>query len=108
MSSSQPGFDEYGWDSAWASIEEDSADDPDAALSMYADLVERMLASSGYALTDPVARQGESPEIVQAYFSARDTAERAEVGVASRGDVEVALEDLRSIFDAISIELGSS
>jgi hypothetical protein len=107
LESGQPGFDEYGWDSAWASIEEDVGDDPDAAVSVFADLVERMLTASGYAVNDPVARQGEAPEIVRTYFAARDTAERAEVGLASRGDVEQAIEDLRSVFATISPDLGS-
>jgi hypothetical protein len=107
LESAQPGFDEYEWDSTWASIEESAGDDPDAALSQYADLVERMLSASGHALDDPVARTGEAPEVVRAYLAARETAERAEIGEASRADVEVAIEDLRSIFDAVSGELGS-
>jgi hypothetical protein len=105
--SAQPGFDEYEWDSTWASIEESAGDDPNAALSQYADLVERMLAATGHALDDPVARTGEPPEVVRTYLAARETAERAELGDASRGDVETAIEDLRSIFDAVLSELGS-
>jgi hypothetical protein len=107
LESAQPGFDEYEWDSTWASIAEVAGDDPDAALSQYADLVERMLAASGHALDDPVARTGEAPEVVRTYLAARETAERAELGDASRADVEVAIEDLRSIFDAVSGGLGS-
>jgi hypothetical protein len=105
--SAQPGFDEYEWDSTWASIEDAAIENPDAALSQYADLVQRMLTASGHALGDPVARTGEAPEVVRTYLAARETAERAELGEASRGDVEVAIEDLRSIFDAISGELGT-
>jgi hypothetical protein len=105
--SSQPGFDEYGWDSEWASIEDEAEGDPDAALSLYADLAERILAASGYALDDSVARGGEAPEIVRTYLAARETAERAELGEASRGDVQVAIEDLHGIFDAVSGELGT-
>jgi hypothetical protein len=102
------GFDEHDWESTWASIEEVAADDPDAALSQYADLVEQMLKARGYALDDPVAREGENPEVISTYLAARETAERAEVGAASRGDVELAIDDLRSLFDAISGELGLS
>jgi hypothetical protein len=105
--SAQPGFDEYEWDSTWASIEESAGDDPNAALSQYADLVERMLAATGHALDDPVASTGEPPEVVRSYLAARETAERAELGDASRADVETAIEDLRSIFDAVLSELGS-
>lgn len=98
----QPGFDLHTWESTWASIEEDAAGDPDAALSQYADLVQRILAASGYALDDPVARQGEEVEVVRTYLTARETAERAEVGVASRSDVEQAIDDLRAVFVAFA------
>jgi hypothetical protein len=96
----QPGLDLHTWESWWASIDEDAGLDPDAALSQFAELVERMLAANGYALDDPVARQGEEPEVVATYAAARETAERAELGEASRSEVEQATEDLREIFRA--------
>jgi len=37
----QPGSNLHQWESQWASIDEDADGDPDAALSQYADLVER-------------------------------------------------------------------
>ncbi|HEX5029548.1 MAG TPA: hypothetical protein VFV56_12105 [Gaiellaceae bacterium] len=104
---SNPGADLYSWESQWASIEAEDADDPDAAVSQYADLVERVLEGSGYAIHDPVARQGEEREIVATYLSARQTAERAELGEASRAEVKAAIEDLRAIFDSLT-EPGSS
>jgi hypothetical protein len=97
-----PGADLYSWESQWASIETEAPDDPDAALSQYADLVERVLEGSGYAIRDPVARQGEEREVIATYLSARQTAERAELGEASRGDVTAAIEDLRAIFDSLT------
>lgn len=100
--SAQPGFDLHGWESSWASIEEDADGDPDAALSQFAELVERMLTASGYALDDPVARLGEEPEIVATYFAAREAAERAELGGASRSEVELAIEDLRAVFHSFA------
>ena len=93
-----PGFDLHTWESTWASIEEDADGDPSAALSQYSDLVERMLSAHGYALDDPIASQGEEPEIVVTYRSARETNERAELGSASRSEVEQAIEDLRAVF----------
>jgi hypothetical protein len=100
----EPGRDLHEWESAWASIEEDAADDPDAAVSLYADLVRDMLLSRGYRVDDPVERAGDEPEIVVTYRSARQTAERAELGEASRGDVEVAIEDLRALWETLVIE----
>jgi hypothetical protein len=102
------GFDEHDWESTWASVEEVAEENPDAALSQYVDLMEQMLTARGFALDDPVARQGEEPEVVRTYLAARETAERAEVGDASRADVELAIDDLRALFDAISGELGYS
>ena len=103
--SRESGVDLHLWESAWASIAEDAEDDPDAAVSHLADLVHRMLVASGYAVDDPVAREGEDPEIVRSYLSARETAERAELGAASRSEVELALEDLRDIFDALGAQV---
>jgi len=99
------GFDEHDWESTWASIEEAAEDDPDAALSQYADLIEQVLLARGYALDDPIASAGEAPEVVRTYAAARETAERAELGEASRGDVELAIDDLRALFGTITGEL---
>ena len=102
----QPGADLHLWESQWASIEADAEGDPDAAVSQYADLVERMLEANGYAVRDPVARTGEEREVIESYLSARDTAERAELGEAARGDVEQAIEDLRAIHDSFASQAG--
>ena len=40
------------------------------------------------------------------YLAARDTAERAELGDAARGDVEQAIEDLRAIYDSFASQAG--
>jgi hypothetical protein len=100
-----PDLDLHGWESTWASIEQDAEGDPDAALSLYADLVERVVRASGYAIEDPVARQGEEPEVVVTYLAARDVAERAEVGDATRSEVEVATDDLRTVFESLLSEI---
>jgi len=102
----EPGSNLHAWESQWASIEEDADGDPDAALSQYADLVERMLEANGYTVRDPVARTGEEREVVDTYLAARDTAERAELGDAARGDVEQAIEDLRAIYDSFASQAG--
>jgi hypothetical protein len=67
-----------------------------------------MLRTRGFALDDPVAVEGEDPEVVTTYVAARETAERAEVGAASRGDVQLAIDDLRTLFEAITGELDYS
>ena len=102
----QDGSDLHAWESQWASIAEDADDDPDAALSQYAGLVESMLEAHGYAVRDPVAREGEEREVVTTYLAARETAERAEVGAASRSEVEQAIDDLRAVFKTFEDEAG--
>jgi hypothetical protein len=101
---SEPGLDLHEWQSRWASIEEDAQDDPDAALSQFAEVAEQMLRANGYDVDDPVQLEGDEREVVASYVSARETAERAEVGEASRGEVENAIEDLRAIFDTFATE----
>ena len=102
----QDGSDLHAWESQWASIAEDVDDDPDAALSQHADLVESMLEAHGYAVRDPIAREGDEREVVTTYLAARETAERAEVGAASRSEVEQALDDLRAVFKTFEDEAG--
>jgi len=104
--SAYPGADLHSWESQWASIDEDAADDPDAALGQYLGVVERILVTGGFAIDDPVARQGEAPELIATFLTAREVAERAEVGRASRTEVEQAIEDLRSIFGSLMQEVG--
>ena len=102
---SEPGLDLHEWESQWASVEEDLDGNPAAALSQFADIVERMLRAHGYHIGDPVGTSGDEPEIVVTYAAARATTERAEVGEASRADVESAIEDLRAIFDTLTTAL---
>jgi hypothetical protein len=100
------GGDLHAWESEWESIAQDADADPDAAVSQYADIVERMLEANGYAVRDPIAREGEEREVVATYLSARETAERAELGAASRSEVEQATEDLRSVLDGFLRQAG--
>ena len=44
---SEPGLDLHEWQSMWASVEQDKDADPNAALSQFADIVERMLRARG-------------------------------------------------------------
>ena len=101
---SEPGLDLHEWESMWASVEENMDDNPAAAVSQFADIVERMLVTRSYHLDDAVARGGDDPEIVVTYRAARETTERAELGEASRADVGVAIDDLRAIFETVTTE----
>lgn len=96
--SQEPGLDRHEWESMWVSVEQDLEAHPDAALSQLADIVEQMVLARGYRVDDPVERAGDEPEIVATYLAARETTERAELGEASRAEVETATDDLRDIF----------
>ena len=98
---SEPGLDLHEWETMWATVAEDRDEDPAAALSQFADIVGRMLRSRGYNVDDPVEAGGDEHEIVTTYLSARETAERAEVGSASRAEVEDAINDLEDVFDTV-------
>jgi hypothetical protein len=100
----EPGLDRHAWESVWASLEEDLRDYPDAAVSQLADLVEDMLLARGYAVNDPVESAGDEPEIVVTYRAAREIAERAELGDASRAEVETAIDDLRILYETLLAE----
>ena len=101
---SEPGLDLHEWESRWASIAEDRADDPNAALSRSTDLVADMLRSRGFDVDDPVERAGGDPEVVRTYLSVREVTERAETGQATRDEVATALDDLSGVFDTIVSE----
>lgn len=98
----EPGLDLHEWQSERASIDDDAGDAPDEAVRRLADLVHEMLVARGYDVEDRVAREGHEPELVVGYVAARETAERAELGEASRSEVETALEELRTIFDTLA------
>jgi hypothetical protein len=93
---SEPGLDLHEWESRWASIAEVREDDPDAAVSLLADIVEGMLLEAGYDVREP--------EVGRTYQAAREVAERAELGGASRADVEDAIANLDEVFATLVAE----
>ena len=105
------GVDRYDWESEWEALEEDLRTDPAQALPELDRLVARMLAETGYDLTDPVAREGGEREVVADYLAAHGILEAAERDSAelSPGDVAAAVNGYRAVFDhlvAIDAHLG--
>ena len=101
---SEPGLDLHEWRSRWASVAEVREDDPAGALSLLAEIVEDMVRETGYGADDPVAAEGAEPEIVRTYRAAREVAERAEVGEASRAEIEDAMANLDEVYGTIVAE----
>ena len=61
--------------------------------------VEQMLGERSFQLDDPVTAEGEDADIIRNYLAARELAVAAEQGSPDPEDVEVALDDLREIYD---------
>ena len=96
---SEPGLDLHEWESQWAQLQEDAADSPDEALPEIVNLIEQMLADSGFDLENPVVVQDESRDIVSDFFAAREIARAAETTKIDAEDIQTALDDLAEIHD---------
>jgi hypothetical protein len=108
MSTPEPGLDLHEWESEFASLEEDIADDPGNGLVALTDLVGRMLTARGFAVDDPVADDGEEPEILVSFRSAREVARLIE-GAADvdPGDIASAINDLRDVYEYLVTEFAA-
>lgn len=105
MSTPEPGLDLHEWESEFASIEEDIADDPDNALLELTSLVARMLTARGFPVDDPVADDGEEPEIRAPFRAAREVARLVDGAQDVEPDaVATAIEDLRALYDHLLVE----
>ena len=96
-----PGVDRHEWESEWEALEDDLRTDPAHALPELDRLVTRMLAGSGFELTDPVAGDGDEREIVAEYLAAHEIVEAVEDDSddISPGDVASAITGYRAVFD---------
>jgi hypothetical protein len=98
----EPGVDRQQWESEWQALEPQLEDSPAEALPELDDLVERMLAARGHALSDPVANSGEEREIVTDFVAAREVTRRWERGEeVPPGDVAVAVNSYRDLYASL-------
>jgi hypothetical protein len=97
----EPGLDRHEWESRWHSLEEQLEDSPRDVLPELDELVEQMLDERGYALDDPVAREGDDPEVVADFLAARETTQllRDDPDAVSPGDVAAAVNAYREIYE---------
>ncbi len=102
----EPGLSRHEWESEWAALQEQLEDSPAEALSELDDLLERMLNERGYALDDPVAREGDEREVVAEFLAAREIVRLVEAGSdgVSPGDVGAAVNGYRSIYEYLIVE----
>jgi hypothetical protein len=99
----EPGLDRHEWESRWASLEEELADSPRDVLPELDLLVSQMLEERGFAINDPVAREGEGREVVTEFFSAREITRLLadDPDAVSPGDVAAAVNGYRSVYEFI-------
>ena len=97
----EPGLDRHEWESRWASLEEDLEDSPRDVLPELDGLVGQMLEERGYALDDPVAREGDDREVIAEFVSARETTQllRDDPDSVSPGDVGEAVNAYRLLYE---------
>src|SRR5919198_4904800 len=102
----EPGLDLHEWESRWQALEEQIEGSPVEALPEVDQLVEEMLEARGYAIDDPVAREGDDREIASEFLAAREITRLVEEdsdGI-SPGDVAAAINGYRSIYEYIVAE----
>jgi len=105
MSTPEPGLDRHEWEGEFQQLEPELADSPAEALPELHNLVARMLEERGYTIEDPVADDGEDPEVLAEFRAARETTLLLERGEdVGPGDVGAAVNGLRAVYDHLVTE----
>jgi hypothetical protein len=98
MSTPEPGLDRHGWESELEALEPELADAPAETLPELQRLVERILTARGFAPDDPVASNGDEPEVLAEFRAAVETTEALERGdEVGPGDVAAAVNGMRAV-----------
>ena len=102
----EPGLSRHEWESEWAALQEQLEDSPAEALTDLDDLVARMLNERGYAIDDPVAREGDEREVLSEFLAAREITRLLDEGSdgVSPGDVGAAVNGYRSVYEYLIAE----
>jgi hypothetical protein len=105
----EPGLDLHEWESQWQALEEQIEESPADALPEVDQLAAEMLEARGYAIDDPVAREGDDREIVAEFLAAREITGllESDPDAVSPGDVAAAINGYRSIYEYIVAERSS-
>jgi hypothetical protein len=105
----EPGLDKHEWESLWQSLEQDLEDSPAEALPEADRLVAQILEARGYAIEDPVVREGDDRDIVSEFLAAREITQLLEQGAegVSPGDVAAAINGYRSLYEYLIVERGA-
>ena len=105
----EPGLDLQYWETRWAELEEQVADDPAGTLVEAADAVEEMLGAYGYDVRRALelgetADAGEPAGLVEDYRAAREIADLVDADRdVEDADVMTAIATLREIYRTLSV-----
>jgi hypothetical protein len=103
----EPGLDKHEWESQWQQFEEDLESSPAEALPEVDRLIYEMLEARGYAIDDPVVREGDDRDIVAEFFAAREITQQINNDEdVDPGDVAAAVEGYRSLYEYLIEERG--
>jgi hypothetical protein len=96
----EPGLDKHLWESWWQQFDEDVQTSPGEALPELDGLVAQMLEARGYAIYDPVVREGDDRDVVADFLAAREIARAVEQGKeVDPEDIETAIENYRELYE---------
>jgi hypothetical protein len=96
----EPGLDRHEWESRWESLQEELEDSPRSVLPELDLLVHQMLEERGYAIDDPVVREGDDREVVAEFLAAREITQldADDPDAVSPGDIAAAVNGYRAIY----------
>ena len=98
----EPGLDRHEWETRWEELEPLVEEAPLEALPELDRLIAELLEARGYAPNDPVASQGDEPEILVNFRSARELTRLWESDAdISPGEVAQAIEDYRNVYESV-------
>jgi hypothetical protein len=104
----EPGLDKHEWESRWQQFEEDLETSPAEALPEIDRLIHEMLEARGYAIDDPIAREGDDRDLAAEFLAAREITRLTERDEdVDPGDVAAAVEGYRSLYDYLIVERGA-
>ena len=104
----EPGLDKHLWESWWQQFDEDVQTAPAEALPELDDLIFQMLEARGYALDDPVVREGDDRDVVAEFTAAHEITAAVEAGKdVEKEDVDRAIANYRDLYEFLIVERGS-
>ncbi len=96
----EPGLDKHLWESWWQQFDDDVQTSPGEALPELDRLIAQMLETRGYAIHDPVMREGDDREVVADFLAAHEIAGAVDQGKeVDPEDIETAIENYRELYE---------